>query len=297
MKREIATINPHRRVVQGNPLLQLSYSMPQLPARIMRLIIAQIDDDRDKDFPQFVFSKKAMADSLGLTSHKTINEDIKTALILLQRRIIEFEIGEGENEAYVMTSWVMKSRVWKYKDRVDIWMDGDLGPYLLDLKQRFYDSGQIFSKYRLEEVLSFRGEYSIRFFEWFNEHRWKSGKSKSGKWYVPEMPLEEIRRRLGHLDERGNIIKLEQWSDFRRYVIDTAVDEISEKSDFTVDWEVGSKKGRKVLGVVFHCTPKDKKREQVLMDEHGKEMTHSAITEEDRRQARASLDKLEWRKK
>jgi len=264
MKREIAVINQKRKVVQGNPLLKVSYSMPQLPARVMRLIIAHIDDQRDEEFPQFIFSKKEMAEALGLTSHKTVKEDIKGALIHLQQHVIEFTTGEGEEECDIITSWIMKSRVWNYKDRVDIWLDGDLSPFLLDLKQRFYNSGQTFSKYRLEEVLSFRGDYSVRFFEWFNEYRWKSGKSKSGKWYIPELSLDEIRLRLGMVDEKGNIIKFGRWPDLQRFVIQTAVDEISEKSDFIVSWEVGSKKGKKVLGIVFHCEPKDKEKEQKI---------------------------------
>lgn len=268
MKREITVINPKRRVVQGNPLLEVSYSIDQLPSRIIRVIISQIDDQRDEEFPQFVFSKKELYKSLGLETDKDKSAVLRSAFRHLQQRIIEFETGEREDKAEVMTSWVLKSRVWKYKDRVDIWIDGDLAPFLLDLKTRFYDNGQVFSKYRLEEVLSLRGDYSIRFFEWFNKYRWKGNKSKAGKWYIPEMSLGEIRRRLGHIDEEGNIIKLERWPDFRRRVIQPTIEEISEKSDFTVDWEVGSKKGKRVLGLVFHCTPKNKKTEQKMMKEY-----------------------------
>ena len=283
--KEIEKINGERKVVQGNPLLELGYSMPQLPARIMRVIIAHIDDARDQHIPRFTFSKRELGKALGLVSHEKVAEDIRNALSTLRNREISFiQNPETEEEAMISTGWVLKSRVFNYQDRVDIWMDGELSPYLLDLKKRFYDTGQTFSKYRLEEVLSFRGEYSIRFFEWFNAQRFHGKKSKSGSWYIPEIALSELRRRLGHLDEKGEITKFQRWPDFRRFVLDPATEEISEKSDFIVNWEVTSKKGKAVKGITFYCFPKNKKQEQIYIAD---------VTVND---AKKSFETLPWRK-
>lgn len=288
MRREVAVINKNRKVVQGNPLLELGYSLDQLPARIVRVLIAHIDDQRDKEFPQLTFSKKELIKVLGLESNTAKYTVLRNELKALQQRVIEFETGSGKDSAHVITSWIMKTRVWNYRDRIDVWLDGDLAPFLLDLKQRFYDEGQTFSKYNLEEVLSFRGDYTIRFFEWFNEKRWISKKAKSGTWYI-ELEVEEMRRRLGHLDEKGNILKLVLFGDFRRKVIQPVVEEISEKSDFIVSWESGKKKGRKVLSVIFHCEPKNKKQEQVVMKKLAKDMADKEV-------AKSAMSNMPWEK-
>lgn len=247
-------------VVTGNPLLAVPYRLPQLSQRIVKLMIAHIDDERDEELPHLIFSKKEVVDALGLENYTNQNDALRSAFRQLRSKGITLPGEEYDDE----TGWIHKARVWKYKDRIDVWFDDALAPYLLDLKNEFLKHGQTFTKHVLEDSLKFRGDYTMKLFDICTQWRFKSNKSKSGNWFVPHIPMPELRYQFGVDDENGNPIVHKEWREFRRKAIEPSMNEVNEKCDFEVDW-VAQTRGRKVTAVRFECKPKDKKSEQQAM--------------------------------
>ncbi|MBX4377606.1 replication initiation protein, partial [Mycobacterium tuberculosis] len=92
--------------------------------------------------------------------------------------------------------------------------------------------------------------YSGRLFELVTQVRNKKNKE------TDILPIEIFRKQLG--------IEPKQYkgmSDFKKYVLDKAVEEINEHSDLLIDY-VQKKDGRTIIGFYFNITIKEPKKER-----------------------------------
>lgn len=103
---------------------------------------------------------------------------------------------------------------------------------------------EFFTQYLLNQTASLNSVYSVRLYELLVQ--WKS----SGK--TPLFVLANFREQLG-LSEND----YERMFDFKKRVLDLAVNEINEKTDLTVSY-TQEKKGRIVAGFKFTVKIKDK---------------------------------------
>lgn len=244
---DVVEYKPNKKmVVQANPLLRTGYTLTNLEQRVVRLIITQLDDKRDQDIPMVRITKKQLYEALGLDTTKRGYEMMEEALLTLRSRAIKITFENGT----LITGWFNDAVIEKKNEMVTIELSPRLKPYLLNLKESF-------TKYHLAEVLSFRGEYTIRFFEWFIADQFK--KSKSGAWYV-SIDVAEIRARLGMV-KKGKIIKYPLWANLRTRVIEPSIEEISSISQYWISWEA-VKKGRAVHSIKFHIVPKSQPEKQ-----------------------------------
>jgi plasmid replication initiation protein len=245
--KQIAVINPKRHVVQKNPIIESGYKIAERAERLLRIIISQIDDKRDEDFHVYHFETSALYEALGLNSTHTQTTDLEKAINELMDVKIRIPEHLSEDGSITLTRILQKGKIHRRENWTTLQIDDDLKPFYLQIKEKY------FTKYALGEVLSFRGEYTLRMFEWFIEERFTAS-SKSGAWYVT-LPLQEIRFRLGMLGENGEPTMYQRWPDFRRRVVDAVVEEVSEKSTYTVSYETVTHK-RKVTDIKFHVVPK-----------------------------------------
>jgi len=239
-------VNKRRRVIQTNPVLEGNYRLGERAMRLLKVIISQIDDKRDQEFFVYEFTTTDLYAALGLESTQRKFDDLGEAIQELRKVDIHIPGHLSKDGADVFTGMLQKGRVHQGQNRTTVQIDGELKPFLLQVQGKF-------TKYELSEVLSFRGAYTLRFYEWFKAEQYKA--SKSGSWYVA-MELHEIRRRLGMLNKQGKVNLYPRWQDFRRRVLDSVVEEISEKTDYLVSWEAGQK--RAVRDVKFIIEPKPK---------------------------------------
>ena len=236
-------------VVMGNPLIESAYSLSNLEQRIVSLMVSQIDDKRDDERYIYEFTVKELSKVLGFEKNKDQYKRIDQIFDSLSQRNIRIDPKYSTDGSKTFCNWGV-FKYWPGQGRVSIIIAEDIAPFLLQLKGNW-------TKYRLEEVLKFRGEYTIRFFQWFMQERNKPSQAKraqSGAWYL-RMSLTAIRNRLEMFDKDNKIIKYPRWPDFRRRVLEPSEKEISEKSSIVVSWEA-IKEGRAVKEVIFHCTPK-----------------------------------------
>jgi len=251
-KKETAVpvaVKTSRTVVQANPLLTLGYRLTDRAQRLLRLVISQIDDKRDDDFCTYEFKTSELYDALGLGNSGEALDLLRKAVRELRRADVSIP-AELTGGVIVETGLIIEGKIHPWEGWTALRISEYLKPFLLEIKQNFL-------KYGFKEIQFFRGDYTLRFYEWFLAERYKA--TKSGTWYVC-MELHEIRRRLGMLDAKGKPAMYPRWQDFRRRVLDPVAEEISEKSAYLVSWEAGQK--RRITDVKFHISPKPKTGEK-----------------------------------
>lgn len=140
-----------------------------------------------------------------------------------------------ENGSETLVGWLSRVTVNPKSGIVQIKLDDILVPYLFDLGQRF-------TEYRLIQILGMKSTYSVRIYELLKSYAFQKSK---------EFDLDELK----HLLMVDNIKSYKNFPDFRRYVLETAIDEINNLTDLDISYEA-IKRGRKVVRIKFNMKTK-----------------------------------------
>jgi len=109
-----------------------------------------------------------------------------------------------------------------------------------------------FTSYLLEQTASMDSTYSVRLYELLVQ--WKTAKQ------TPMFELEKFREQLG-----VGISEYKAMCDFKKRVLQVAINEINEKSDIKISYEQ-VKKGRSIAGFKFKVLAKEKLKNPKLED-------------------------------
>ena len=135
---------------------------------------------------------------------------------------IETENGE------TLVRWIEKPYIDKKRGRIQIKLDEDMKPYLLQLKEKF-------TEYELIYTLNFKSKYSIRLYEYL-----KSLHFDKFKEYTKTIPIATFQRLLDST--------YKEFKDFHTRVLKPAQKEINLYSDIIFDYEL-IKQGRKATEI------------------------------------------------
>ena len=113
-----------------------------------------------------------------------------------------------------------------------------------------------FTSYLLEQTASMDSIYSVRLYELLVQ--WKAAKQ------TPMFELEKFRDQLG-----VEVNEYKAMCDFKKRVLEVAINEINEKSDIKISYEQ-VKKGRSIAGFKFKVSAKDKPKKAQL--ENGRDV-------------------------
>lgn len=236
-------------------------AMDDRTQKLLRLIIAKIDDKRDEKIPWLVFELTEIFELLGIENDNNrwtkIREELKKlkhADVVIPAEFFKPGMWDealqdylGDEEVEETLGFIRGYRTYKHRGMFAVLLEKTMIPFLLDVKK--------FQKYQIGEILNFRKDYTIRFYEWFISA--KDNTSKSGMWLY-NITVKEIRRRLDLDHANGKPKKHAQYRELKRKVIIPSCDEIGANSSFTVDIEEIKRKGsRAVTSIVFHCKPKE----------------------------------------
>ncbi len=236
-------------IVKANALVEASYYLTANEQRLILSAIAQVPkngvlrDDR-------IYLVNA-DDFIALGVHpKTAYREMEEAIQRLFDRMITIK----NNGAYLKTRWVQSiGKVNKeMADKLGLLPANEL--VLLDKKSLVYGiqfSHQVlpfltnltanFTKYKLTEIAGFSSHYSYRFYEFIMQFQ------STG---VTKISLNDLRQRLDLGD------KYKATRDLNRWVIETAIKEINERSPYKVEYTL-LKTGKKFT----HLELKFKKKE------------------------------------
>ena len=224
------------QIVKSNQIIEASYRLSVAEQRVILSAISQVR--RDKPVTDEVLYSVTAADLAQLcgTDPKTAYRDLQNAAERLQTRrvslILEPDGVTIRSKRRRVTCWVQTVDYIDQEGRVEMRFGKDILPYLTGLQREF-------TRYALSDVAKMTSAYGIRLYELLVQ--WKGGHR--------EVALDDLRRWL-QLEDRYPSIK-----DFKRWVLDPAVEQINEHSPLMLTWSQ-RKTGRKVTHLVFDYAPK-----------------------------------------
>lgn len=217
-------------VTQANGLVTARYTLPLAEQRLILTMIARIQPD-DEDFKPYRISVGELAEFIGVAKGSAYLECKKITENLLKR-----VLSINEPDGLLQVNWVSSAKYIDGTGMVNLSFDPLLKPYLLKLKGNF-------TSCKLEMLLSFKSQYTMRMYNLLKQYEWRKKEQ--------EIELELLREMLGlHKDQ----YKL--YADFKRSILESTQKELAEKADLTFEFNE-IKYGRRVGAINFRIFSKE----------------------------------------
>ncbi|MGO1652980.1 replication initiation protein [Senegalia sp. (in: firmicutes)] len=216
-------------VVKHNDLVEARYNLNLTEQKIILYSVSKIDTAKDK-FNLIQLEVKEITKLIG-TDKDRYSEFSSIANGLMDKKIY-FKDRPNLDIRWLASSEYVGDGI------IELEFSEKLIPYLLKLKEKF-------TRYQLKNIINFKNKHSLRIYELMKQY-------------------QSIGKRNFELEEFKQILFLEnQYEriyDFRRFVLDSAKEEINKDTDINISYET-IKKGRKIVGLSFKIESKDQERE------------------------------------
>ena len=209
-------------VVKANSFIEASYKLNVAEQKIV-LTLATAIKPKDEDFKEYTFAIKDFMELLGVTNQNKYDEVKQTTLGLVEKA---FQWREGNIVTQV--AWLAGVRYYEGEGIVTLQFSPWLKPFLLQIKSHF-------TQYKLDDVVQFKSNYSVRIYELLKQY-------------------QTIRQRILTIEQLRSMLFIEdeypRYNDFKRNIILIAQREMGAKSDIIFEFEE-IKQGRKVVAIKF----------------------------------------------
>lgn len=237
-------------VRKANDLIQKSrFNLSLQQQKIVLYLISQITPF-DEEFKTYEFSIQEFCRVCGIMSDGGKNyNDLKTAVKDIADKSLWVTLANGDE---TLLRWIEKAKITSGGGTINIRLDDDMKPFLLQLKENF-------TQYELVYTLHFKSKYTIRLYELIKS--------------VHYHELTEYKRRYS-VDDLRRLLDAETYPEYRNFkqrVLTPAMNEINEYSDKTISMEE-VRRGRKVVAVEFTIGSKDSLETLRIRDGIDKEM-------------------------
>lgn len=227
------------QIYKSNALIEASYRLTPAEQRIILCCISQVRRDQPiTDEIMYGVSVADYSDLIGTTSHSTYKE-LQNASLRLKRREIwlkEYPNGQGKRPKVLVTSWVQSISYIEDEGRVELRFTRDMLPYLSRLTEQF-------TRYSLTDVAKMTSSHAMRLYELLCQWRGVGEREVSIEWLRQSFQLEG---------------KYPAIKDFKKWVVDVAVEQVNDHSPIWVKWEQ-KKIGRKITHFKFFFGEKESK--------------------------------------
>lgn len=228
-------------VCKSNELIQKSkFSLNRTEIQIVNYMIAQIDSPRyDVDFNKIRFEVKEFYNLLGVDNVAgSAYNYLKNTIQKLADKSMWIPL-DGDRETLIR--WIEKPIIDKHSGCIEIKLDDDLKPYLLNM------TGYI--KAQLSYSFQMTSKYSIRLYELLKS--WEG--CKNG---VKKFEIDELKKQIDATQKSYN-----NFAKFNQTVLTIAIREINNITDLYTSYTV-IKSGRKVTHIEFTIKKKTKKNSE-----------------------------------
>ncbi|MGP5062528.1 replication initiation protein [Psychrobacter celer] len=230
-------------VVQSNDLVMATYVMTTKEKELLLACISQIDSRPDA--PNINKQTKFMItsdDIKGLFYRKSNAQNIYRDIEQASNRLYERDVLIAlEDEKTLRTRFVSSIEFDPNNGQIELCFSEKILPYLTQIKANF-------TKYKLLEISELSSIHAIRLYElivcWIGQYQ-----------YSKSYDLDDFKYIMGVAD------KYQKFSQLKKRVIETAVDEINESTNYTVSVEYIKRsrgKGFQGLTLKFHKKTLDK---------------------------------------
>jgi len=215
-------------VTQANELVESRYNLTLGEQRLIFTMIARIQPD-DEDFKPYRISLRELAEFLGIDKNH-IYADCKKITKKLLAKVVEIQ----ESGRLLQTHWVSSADYIDGTGTVNLTFDPLLKPYLLQLKGNFTSS-------KLEMLLSFKSQYTMRMYSLLKQYERLNGR---------EVDLEKLRNMLGLKSDQYTL-----YSNFKKDILESTKKELKAKANLHFEFDE-IKYGRKVGAIRFRIISK-----------------------------------------
>lgn len=245
---KIADIDRNKQLtVLSNTIVKGRYELTKQEQSLIYLLIAQINKG-DEDFKTYKITVRDL-DGLSQTTHN-------------RKRVKELQLSIMKKPIFItktkVVNWFSCIEALENESALLVRFDKDLKPYLLQLKSEF-------TKAELPTLLSFTSKYSSRLFLLLKSDFERQYKQKKVFNYAIDYLLTAFEMPDSYS---------KKYSNFKDKFLLSTLDEINEKTAFTVDYKE-KKSGRKITSIDFIISEKitaiEKPRDTVesLLIAHG----------------------------
>lgn len=238
MSGKKASEDRNHYVVKSNALIQQSRFSLSLQAQRCLLYVISLIEPQDTYEKEYTFSIRNICEACGIDIdqqgeyYATIKRELKG----LRDRSIWVTTEDGRETT---VAWFQRVTMNRGSSMVSVKFDETMSEYLFLLQARY-------TQYKLSNVLCMKSKYSVRLWELLISYVKKS-RIELGREEEVSFTLETLKKRL-------DATAYEKFSDFQRFALNRAVDEINLLSeDIHVTYEL-ERSGRKVTRVCFVVT-------------------------------------------
>ena len=232
-------------ITKSNKLIVCNYDLSLQEQKII-LTLASMVQPQDTEFKEYEFKIKDFIKLLGVKDEKKYIEIPKITKELMKK---VFEIKEGKD--IIQLSWLSSARYKTGKGSIVLSFDKNLKPYMLGLRE-------LYTSYRIENILSLKSKYSIRLYEILKSNLFKK---------CIEIEIDELKKMVGANEKTYNT-----YGNLKSKILIQAQTELNIKTDISFDFKE-MKTGRKVTSIKFYINTnktKNKVLDEVCATEEGK---------------------------
>lgn len=240
-----------RLVVKDNSLIDASFNLSLVEQRLMLLAIVEARE-LDKLTPETPIEIKATA---YRDQYKTDDSNAYSQLADASKQLFNRQFSYidryADTDAVTVSRWVNEVTYVNDKGMVVMYLNRNVISMISRLEANF-------TQYLLEQVSEFKSKHSIRLYELLIKYR-DIGTSK-------KFEIAELRSKLGLENDEYKVT-----ADFKKYVLDVAIKEISDKADIQIKYEQ-FKEGRTISHILFKFIKKKETKQKESKDKNTVDM-------------------------
>lgn len=207
-------------VKQDYKLINAKYKLNTSEIKFIMTVLAQINMN-DEEFSTYEIKVSELEEKLQA-------EQNETRLKQFAKQLMSKPLEVPTDTGWIVFNWFSKIQYIRGQSKFIVRIDGDLKPYLLDLKKRFV-------QYNLRYILPLTSNYSIRIYQLLKEY-------------------EKATKRTFTIDELMDILQvpksLKRYDNFKRKILKVAEKELIAHCDIFFEYEE-IKEGKRVNEILF----------------------------------------------
>lgn len=252
---------------KANLLISSKFHSPLIENKILMIAMSKIELD-DTGRPIAKIKASEIMKILGKKNSSVYNQILRVSQNLSGRQIL---MEDRESSSFLLVNLIGSAL---YKD------SELLIKFEPDIKNLLYDLKKNYTTLDIPMMMSFKSNYSFRIYENLKAKAYEPGKKIQNPYLTYEIPykLSELKITIGIVDTNVESVKkalqkknpdfdkviqdapvkfFNEWSDFKKNVLEVAMKEINELSDLSVSYKTTrSGRGGKVDGIIFYVKKK-----------------------------------------